>query len=192
MSQDFSFEKITPEDFFDSGDLKVLICYVLSALNEPVPATETAQLFHYEGIANYFDVQTALADLEKSGHITAVDGTPELYRITPQGVSLSATLRESVSATLRAKAYNAVVKMLARYKTERDTDIEITQGDSGFTLTCLARSGDTVLFSFSLLLPNEAQALALRERILTDPKYYYDSFIALLTEELPSESNTGE
>ena len=188
MSQDFSFEKITPEDFFDSGDLKVLICYVLSALNEPVPATETAQLFHYEGIANYFDVQTALADLEKSGHITAVEGTPELYRITPQGVSLSATLRESVSATLRAKAYNAVVKMLARYKTERDTDIEITQSDSGF----LARSGDTVLFSFSLLLPNEAQALALRERILTDPKYYYDSFIALLTEELPSESNTGE
>ena len=57
------FERITPDDFYDSGDLKILICYLLSCIRQPLPATETAQLFHYEGVANYFDVQTTFFDL---------------------------------------------------------------------------------------------------------------------------------
>lgn len=188
MNKDSTFDRIVPENIFNSGDLKVLICYMLAAIDEPVPATETAQLFHYEGIANYFDTQTAIYDLEQNGYITPHNNCKDLFKITEKGKNLSQTLKESVSIALRTKVYNAVLKMLTRYKYERDTDIVIENNESGSLLTFKMVSGETTLFSYSLLLPNEAQALALREQILKDPKYYYDSFIKLLTEDIPLES----
>ncbi len=192
MNQDLKFDKIVPENIFDSGDLKVLICYMLASLNEPIPATETAQLFHYEGIANYFDTQTAIYELEQDGFISPAQHAKDMFLITQKGIELSSTLKESVSIVLRTKVYNAVVKMLTRYKAERDTDIEIEEKQGGCLLTCRSKIGDEVLLSFSLMLPNMSQALALKNQILIDPKYYYDSFIKLLTEDIPSENKTQE
>lgn len=192
MNKDSTFDRIVPENIFNSGDLKVLICYMLSAIDEPVPATETAQLFHYEGIANYFDTQTAIYDLEQNGYIAPHNNSKDLFKITQKGKNLSQTLKESISIALRTKVYNAVLKMLTRYKYERDTDIVIENNESGSLLTFKMTSCETTLFSYSLLLPNESQALALREQILKDPKYYYDSFIKLLTEDIPLESKDKE
>ncbi len=192
MNQENRFDKIVPENLFDSGDLKVLICYLLAAVNEPIPATETAQLFHYEGIANYFDVQTAFYDLERDGFIESTSLGKDLFRICEKGYDLSKTLKESISNTLRSKVYNAVIKMLAHYKYRRDTDITIAEQSGGYLLTCRMMNGETVLCSFSLMLPNFSQASALKENIIKDPKYYFDSVIQLLTEELPIESKSEE
>ena len=192
MNQDSRFDRITPENLFDSGDIKVLICYLLATVGEAVPATETAQLFHYEGISNYFDVKTAFYDLERDGHIEKTTGGKDMYRISDKGKLLGNTLKESISPILRDKVYRAVVKMLARYKYERDTDITITAQPGGYLLTCRMMSGETTLCSYSILLPNEAQANALKEQILTDPKYYYDAFIKFLTEDIPSETKNQE
>ena len=187
MNQETNFDKIVPENIFGSGDLKVLICYMLTAINEAVPATETAQLFHYEGIANYFDTQTAIFELEKDGYIAPNNAKNDMFRITEKGKELSRTLKDNVSITLRSKVYNAVVKMLTRYKYERDCDIVIQNTAGGSLLTYRMTSGDITLCSYSILLPNESQALSLKEKILKNPKYYYDSFIKILTEDIPSE-----
>ena len=184
MANENGFEKLVPTDKFFGGDLKVLICYMLSALDEAVPATETTQLFHYEGIANYFDTQTAIYELEKEGYIEQSGKENNLMAITEKGKTLSDTLKDSVSAVLREKVYAAVVKMLARYKAERDTDIKIEQKKSGFLLTYSVSGGSEDLISFSIMLPNMAQAKHLKEHILKNPKYYCDSFIDLLTENM--------
>lgn len=184
MARENNFKKMAPEDIFFDGDLKVLICYMLTALNEAVPVTETAQLFHYEGIANYFDTQTTIFELEKEGYILKSEKSNSMVAITEKGKSLSDALKDSVSAVLREKVYGAVVKMLARYKAERDTDIKIEEKKSGFLLTYTVSGGEEALLSFSITLPNMAQANHLKEQILKNPKYYCDSFIELLTENL--------
>ena len=184
MANDNRFEKLVPTDKFFGGDLKVLICYMLSALSEAVPITETTQLFHYEGIANYFDPQTAIYELEKEGYISEGERSKGLMAITEKGEALSSTLKDSVSAVLREKVYGAVVKMLARYKAERDTDIKIEERNGGFLLTYSVMGGEEPVISFSIMLPNMAQANHLKEHILKNPKYYCDSFIDLLTENM--------
>ncbi len=184
MAKENSFEKIVPEDMFFGGDLKVLICYMLTSLDEAVPVTETAQLFHYEGIANYFDTQTAIFELEKEEYISKSEKFSDMVVITQKGKTLSNTLKDSVSVVLREKVYGAVVKMLARYKAERDTDIKIEEKKSGFLLTYTVSGGEEALLSFSITLPSMAQANHLKEQILKNPKYYCDSFIELLTENL--------
>jgi hypothetical protein len=178
------FEKITPQNMFASGDLKILICYLLATLNEPVPSTETCQLFHYEGITNYFDAQTAIYELEKDGYIALEDKNRGMYEITDKGRNLSNTLKDTVSIALKDKVYKAVLKMLSRYKSERDTNIVIEKTESGSLLSCKVTNNDEVLFAFQLLLPNDSQAEALKDKILEDPKYYYDSFINILTEDI--------
>ena len=188
MANDNRFEKLVPTDKFFGGDLKVLICYMLSALGEAIPITETTQLFHYEGIANYFDTQTAIYELEKEGYIIQNSNNKDLMVIAEKGEVLSNTLKESVSIVLREKIYNAVVKMLARYKAERDTNIEITEEKSGFLLTCKVNGGEETLLSFSIMLPNMAQANSLKERIIKNPKYYCDAFIELLTDDIAIKS----
>lgn len=175
-------EKIVPEDIFESGDLKILICYMLTALGEPLPATELSQLFHYEGIANYFDTQTAIDNLQKDGYIK--ETSKDMFMADDKGIDLSNTLKDSVSAVLRTKVYNAVVKMLTRYKAERDTDLTITKCQSGYTLTYKVMGGEDAMLSFSITLPNMSQANELKDKILKDPKYYCDSFINLLTEDI--------
>ena len=188
MSQENRFDKLVPEDRFFGGDLKVIICYLLSALKEPVPVTEVAQLFHYEGIANYFDTQTAIFELEKDGYIEQSAKCKDMMIISPKGETLSNTLKESVSIVLREKLYNSVVKMLARYKAERDTNIEITEEQSGYLLTYKVNGGEETVLSFSIMLPNMAQANSLKERILKNPKYYCDAFIELLTDDIAIKS----
>jgi len=188
MSKENRFDKLIPEDRFFGGDLKVIICYLLSAIKEPIPVTETAQLFHYEGIANYFDTQTAIYELEKEGYIEQPSNKKDMMTVAQKGIILSSTLKESVSIVLREKLYNAVVKMLARYKAERDTNIEITQGQSGYLLTCKVNGGEETLLSYSIMLPNMAQANSLKERILKNPKYYCDAFIELLTDDIQAKS----
>lgn len=178
------FETKTPENMFESVDLKILICYMLSSICEPIPATETAQLFHYEGIANYFDTQTALFELEKDGYIVA-EKEKNMFSVTEKGVSLSATLKDTVSSVLRDRVCNTVLKMLSRYKAERDTDIEITKTDNGYLLTCKVTNNNEIMFSFQILMPDTLQATILKNKILEDPKYYYDSFIKILTENTP-------
>lgn len=190
MAKENNFDKIVPHDIFISGDLKVLICYMLTSLNEAVPITETAQLFHYEGIANYFDTQTAIYELEKEGYIVRKENNTDMIFVTEKGTFLSDTLKDSVSLILRDKVYTAVVKMLTRYKAERDTDIEITKEKSGYFLTYKVLGDEEPVLSFSLMLPNMSQATALKEQIIKNPKYYCDSLINLLTENIQLEEKS--
>lgn len=187
MAKENNFEKLVPEDLFFGGDLKVLICYMLTALGEAIPIVETAQLFHYEGIANYFDTQTAIFELEKEQYIEKCEKSADMVVITKKGQMLSDTLKDSVSILLREKVYTAIVKMLARYKAQRDTDIKIEEKKSGYLLTYSVMGGEEEVLSFSIMLPNMSQANHLKEQILKNPKYYCDSFIELLTENLKEE-----
>lgn len=176
------FERIVPQNLFQSGELRVLICYALSAVDEPVPATELCQLLHYNEVANYFDSQTAIAELEKDSLLVS---NKDLLTLTPKGREAAATLKETVSAPLRKKLYNAVVKMLGRYRSEQDTSVELARNENGCMLHYRVCGEKTDLLAFQIQLPSEAQALVLKEKINQDPKYYGDMLIRLLTEEKP-------
>lgn len=173
------FERIVPQELFQSGQLRVIICYALAAVNQPVPATELSQLLHYNNVANYFDVQTAFSELERDGLLVT---QKDFLTLTEQGRSAAHTLRETVSAPLRKKLYNAVVKMLGRYRSEHDTSVELTPNAHGCLLSYRVQSEGCNLLAFQIQLPNEQQARALKEKISADPKYYGDMLIRLLTE----------
>ena len=51
-------------------EIKMLICYLLSVLDKPIPVSILLETFVKEGIGNYFEAASAASGLVKTGHLT--------------------------------------------------------------------------------------------------------------------------
>ena len=166
---------------FTTAEVRILICYILSALNGPVPGNLLANTLHYEGIANCFEVNDSIAHLVKNGQLELVDEKDDTYIITKSGKDVAQTLKTTLSITTRERAYTAATKMLARFKNTKETDIKISrEGDKTF-ITCSAIDDETPFMSIKLLACDEDQALFIKEKFLNDPSKILSSIIDMLT-----------
>lgn len=165
---------------FSTADVKVLICYILSSLNEPVPGTLMGEVLHHEGIANIFEVSDALASLTETGHIIELD-EDGAFKITDSGRDVAETLKTSVATVVRERAYSAVLKMLTRFKNAKETDFKITHEDDRIYLTCSALDKDFPFMSIKLLVADEDQAIFIKEKFLSNTSGIYTKLIEMLT-----------
>ena len=166
---------------FTTAEVRILICYILTAVNQAVPGNLLANTLHYEGIANCFEVNDSIAHLVRSGQLKPVDQKDDTYIITESGKSVAETLKTTLSLTVRERAYNAATKMLSRFKNTKETDFKISrEGDKTF-ITCSAIDDDTPFMSIKLLACDEDQALFIKEKFLSDPTKIYSTIIDMLT-----------
>lgn len=165
---------------FSTAEIKILVCYVISSINEPVPGRLLADVLHYEGIANCFEVNDAIASLDKNGHLKLVDEKDDAYIITPSGKNIAETLKTSLSYSVKDRAYAAALKMVSRFKNAKESDFKITKEDGKNYITCTATDGDLPFLSVKLLVSDEEQARFIKNRFLSDNKLYSE-IIELLT-----------
>lgn len=166
---------------FSSADVKILICYILSSIDEPVPGTMMGEVLHHEGIANIFEVSDALASLTETGHIKELDDEDGAFVVTDNGRDVAETLRTSLSTVVKDRAYAAVIKMLARFKNSKQTDFRISREDERTYLTCSALDKDFPFMSVKLLVADEDQALFIKEKFLNNTSEIYTKLIEMLT-----------
>lgn len=162
------------------AEIKILICYILSALKEPVPETELTQVLHYEGITNYFDGAEAISELIKNECIREVEGG---FVATKKGAELADALKQSVALSVRERAIKVVARMMARRRHEKETDIEITKVERGYNVSLNIVEGDYSLLKLSMNVADDISANFIKERILEDPSYVYAGLIELLLDE---------
>lgn len=173
---------VSPGGLVSSSQIKILICYILKTVNEPVNATELCELLNYEGIANVFEVSDNIEALLKSNHICCVNGDEKLYTVTKTGIDIADTLKTSVPISVRDKACLATLKMLAKKRNMKETDIAITrEGDKTF-ITCSALEGSNAIISVKLMVSDEAQAIAIKNNFIENPSRIYSKIIDLFTE----------
>ncbi len=181
MERDASSAGVRLGGLFSISDIRILICYILSAIDEPVPVAMMANTLHYEGIANGFEVSDAIVALSKGGHIEAVDEGENNYRITPSGREIAKTLATSLSFTVKDRAYTATMKMLSRFKNAQSTEFEVTHENSRTYITCTIHDGSVPFFSVKLLVTDDDQAISIKERFLNDPVNIYHTMVEMLT-----------
>ena len=70
---------------FSTAEIRILICYVISSIGQPVPGRMLADVLHYEGIANVFEVNDSIASLCESGQIKFFSEKEDTYVITESG-----------------------------------------------------------------------------------------------------------
>ncbi len=165
---------------FSTAEIKILICYIISSIDCPVPGKMLANTLHYEGIANCFEVNDSIDSLCKSGHLELVDKKDDTYIITESGKSIAQTLKTSLAYSVKDRAYNAAVKMVAQFKNAKESDIQITKENGKMFITCSAMDGGQPFMSIKLLVSDEEQALYIKDRFLND-NTIYSQIIEILT-----------
>ena len=166
---------------FSTAEVRILICYLLTAINEPVPGRMLADTLHYEGIANAFEVGDSIAKLCESGHVLPFDETEDTYTITQKGKDIAETLKTTLSITVKERAYNAAIKMFSRFKNAKETDIKISKEGENTYITCSTVDNNIEFMSIKLLVPDTEQALIVKENFLENPSALYSKVIEILT-----------
>lgn len=182
MEKNASGAGVARGGLFSTAEIKILICYILSAIEEGVPVDMLANVLHYEGLANAFEVSDAVVSLASSGQIKATDNTEQVYQITDSGKATAENLKSSLSSVVKERAYLAVMKMLAKFKNAKDNHFEITHENGATYLSCSAIDGGKPFITVKMLITDEEQAGFIRERFLENPAKIYSKIIEMLTQ----------
>lgn len=166
---------------FSSAEIRILICYILSAIDEPVPGRLLANTLHYEGIANYFEVVDSISTLCERGQLKSYNEAEDTYIVTENGKDIAKTLRTSISMTVTERAYNAAIRMFSRFKNTKETDIKITKENGNTYVTCSTVDNNIPFMSIKLLVADEEQALTIKENFLENPSAIYSTIIEMFT-----------
>ncbi len=172
---------VLPGGLVSSAEVKVLICYILDCVKEPICANKLCELLNYEGIANIFEVSDNIKTLTDSGHIACINDDEQKYIVTSSGSDIAKTLKSTVPMTVRERACKATLSMLAKIRHANETDISITREDDNTYITCSALDNDKVIMSVKLMVTDENQAISIKNKFIDSPSEIYSQIIDLFT-----------
>ncbi len=163
-------------------EIKILVCYILDRVKEPMQRKLLCECLQDGGLVNYFDLVSAIDDLIGNGMIYGHDSDGEEYlTVTQSGKTNSQALETTLLPSTREKAVNAALKILARAKAERENKVNIKRTETGFIVEFTIKGFGEELMNLSLYAADILQADKLRDAILSDPVGIYSSVIDSLT-----------
>ena len=174
---------IEPGGLRNRNEIKTLICYLVSKLETSITKDQLSKVICEEGIANYFELNQALSEILESGNISRenTDGDPLLY-ITDTGRKYIRTIERDVPFSVRENALNACRKFQTRLRREQEHKIRIDKLENGCNITMSVPDGSDDLMTLTLFVADYDQALAVKEKFLSDPVTVYSNIVALLME----------
>lgn len=170
---------VEPGGLHSQHEIKILICYMLAGVREPMPRASVPEVICEQGMANFFDVSAAIDELlslhnleeDEKGYIT----------VTPTGRDAAVTLKTLIPYTLRERSVAAALRLLARRRNEKENRVTIQKSENGFVVTCTIGEEEQALLSCSLLVGDESQAEMVRDRFLDNPLLLYQGAVAILS-----------
>ena len=172
---------VEPGGLRSRNEIKILICYLVSRLEIPITKEQLSTIICEEGIANYFELNQALSEIIDGGHIIVKDKDGvSVLTITREGRNYCQTIEHEIPYTVRENAFNACIALQTRLRREREHKIEINRLDNGCNITLSVLDGEDELMTVTLFVADYEQALAVKEKFLSDPVKVYSNIVALL------------
>ena len=179
MNHDAFSAGVEPGGLYSSQEIKILICYMLAGVGEPLPRHSVLEILSGNGMANFFEAGAAVDELIRVKHLREDDAG--LLYLTGEGRQAADTRVGMIPYTLRERSVKAAVQLLTRKRRERENQVDIRKHDTGCTVTCTIRDVDEPLMSLSLRVADDMQANLIKEQFLEDPTLLYRSLLAILT-----------
>ena len=163
--------RTTTKDIFegklvDHSHCRVLVCYVIANSSDPVAVNRLADLFHYEEIADAFEIADAVEFLKENEFILPVND--EEYTISDIGREVSVQLSNDIPYFKKIKAMNVVLKLNARMRNSRETRFNILEEEGEVYLECIACGTPAPIASFKIHCVDKLQAQNLKDRLLNN------------------------
>ncbi len=178
---------VEPGGLLNSSAIRVLVCYMLSGVDEPMTRDTVVQIITAEGMANYFETEAAIDELIRLGNL--LEDEDGRLILTAVGKEASAALTSQIPFTLRERSVEAALRLLARRKKEREYRVDIEPlEEGGVSVTCAIDRTDHPMMSVSLRVADTMQAQLIKERFLDDPASVYRLLISLLAGEATAKT----
>lgn len=178
--ESFTFDDgIEPGGLRTKNEIKLLVCYLLSNVDEKITRSQLCEISLDKGLANYFEINQAVSELIENGSVISDFIECEEYlSVTEKGRSSTKTLEFQLPRSVREKAINAAIKMLTLAKRKRENKVEVEKLEGG---------GYHVTFSMeemmklTIYVADEMQVETVTNNFYEDPIKLYSGIIASLT-----------
>ena len=180
---------IEPGGLRTKNEIRILVCYLLTSVGAPLAKSDLIAIAVENGLANYFELADAIAEMTENGIVTASGPDGELCSPTEKGRMISKQLDSELPATVRSRALSAAVNLLAKQKREQENRVEISPEGKGYRVACHISGGKADLMNFSLAVPDLAQANLVKANFQKSPETVYRMMLALVTGELDVASD---
>ncbi len=182
-------------DAFDAGialgglrnrnEIRLLICYLLKAIDKPIATSVLLDALLDEGLANYFEVGEAISELLKSGSIqktTDEETDEELLLATEEGKNSAELLEATLPKTVREKAVNSAIKLMTLARNKRENKIlQEALPNGGYNVTFVLGDGQDELMRLTVFVADSMQLEMVKNNFLKDPVKLYSSILTALT-----------
>jgi len=183
MESDIFKAGVRPGSPDNEGEVKVMLCYVLSK-TQPMSIDQLYDALSQHGLINYFELVRALEKLTQSGHLSQQlsDSGGALYTATGLGIDTGKELESLLPPAVREKAVKACRLLLAREQRLREVGVSQTPCEGGFILELtLPDPGGADLLTLRVFVPTQKECELLKRRFLNAPLTVYKGIMALLT-----------
>ena len=180
---------IEPGGLRTKNEIRILVCYLLTSVGAPLAKSDLIAIAVENGLANYFELADAIAEMTENGIVTASGPDGGLCSPTEKGRMISKQLDSELPATVRSRALSAAMNLLAKQKREQENRVEISPEGKGYRVACHISGGEADLMNFSLAVPDLAQANLVKANFQKSPETVYRMMLALVTGELDVASD---
>ncbi len=170
---------VQPGGLHTAQEIKILLCYMLHTVNQPISRDEVTDILVDGGMANYFDIEDAIEELLRLQHLVTDDERHIATTVT--GSQIGDSLATRIPYTLRERSVKAALALLKRKEIEKDNKVDIRRlDDGGCQVTCTILDQGRPLLSVALRVADEHQAAHIKENFLNDPALLYRGNLAVL------------
>ena len=143
-----------PEDPFVPGmltnlmDIKILICYLLNSVGEPMDKEQMIDMIFENDIAEYFDIRAAVMQLVENGNVT--ENSEGFIALTHSGREAAEQLESSLPFTAREKVVREGLKITTLSKRKKANKAEIEKTKDGVFVHCELLDDTQTVFEFKI------------------------------------------
>ncbi len=161
--------------------IKVMICFVANQLSCPIPVQRFTEIIHFEGIANYFEVSSAIVQLEGSEFIAFTeDNGDKAFVITQKGAEMLKEFPNILPLTIEEDSVKVTEKMIARRRNERENKVKVEKLDKGCIVSCSVMEGEREQLTVRLFVPDEDCAAKVIDIFMDDPTRVFVNVLNLM------------
>ncbi|MCD7775525.1 MAG: DUF4364 family protein [Clostridiales bacterium] len=174
--------------------IKIIICYIMSAVQTPLSRSTIQSILYDNGIANYFEISQAVDDLLAVNALepkkSENSDEEELYSLNENGERIARELENELSVYIKNKAVKAANLTLLYEKRQRENDISVEKlGDKRYRLNITMHSGlnsevnNDELLKLELFVTDELRANSMKRCFINNPVKLYEKITEALTED---------
>ena len=173
---------IEPGGLTNDFEVKILICFLLKKIEQPLSFDQVNEILQKTGFVNYFEFVEAVSELQKTEHVllTTDENGQEVFQLSEIGEAMAQTFHHTLPLTVREKTVESARELIQMQKQLEETEVRYHAVDDGYILTMKLKDIGSDLMDLGVFVPSEDECVEIRERIYADPLLLYKTLLAVM------------